>query len=363
MNGPITDSCSATARGDFSSLPVINVQGLFSSALTERQAVAEEIGAAARNVGFFYISGHGIETTKIAALRSAAADFYAKDLDWKMRHYIGLGRGHKGFVPEGEEVYGGGKPDHKEAYDIGFEVADDHPQVLAGLPLIGGNKWPDLPGFKSAVQAYYSAVFDLGLHLLRAFALALGQDEHAFDSYVTCPPSKLRLIHYPLDPCAEDALGIGAHTDYECFTLLLADQPGLEVLNSKGQWIDAPPLRVDGEEAYVINVGDMFEVMTAGAFVATSHRVRKVAQERYSFPLFFACDYATRIRPLPQFAAATTTATATLYEELSIGDHMWSMALQTYRYLGEKVRSGALQLPKGARLPSSFGNFHKEDAA
>jgi isopenicillin N synthase-like dioxygenase len=337
MNGTTADTSSTATRGDFSSLPVIHVQGLFSSALPERQAVAEKIGAAARDVGFFYISGHGIAAMKIAALRAAAANFYAQDLDLKMRHYIGLGRGHKGFVPEGEEIYGGGKPDHKEAYDIGFEAADDHAQVLAGLPLIGGNKWPDLPGFKPAVQAYYAAVFDLGLHLLRAFALALGQDEHAFDAYVTCPPSKLRLIHYPLDPCGDDALGIGAHTDYECFTLLLADQPGLEVLNSKGQWIDAPPLTIDGEEAYVINVGDMFEVMTAGAFVATSHRVRKVTQERYSFPLFFACDYETRIRPLPQFAASDT---AERYEELSIGNHMWSMALQTYRYLGEKVRAG-----------------------
>jgi isopenicillin N synthase-like dioxygenase len=351
---------STAPRGDFSSLPVINIRGLFSDDANERQAVADAIGDAARNIGFFYVTGHGIRPDKIAALRGAAEQFFAKDLNWKMAHHIGLGRGHKGFVPEGEEVYSAGKPDHKEAYDIGFEAADDHPMVLAGLPLIGGNKWPDMPGFKSAVQPYYAAVFDLGMHLMRAFALALGQPEHAFDAYVTCPPSKLRLIHYPVDPSAEDTPGIGAHTDYECFTLLLADQPGLEVLNSAGQWIDAPPLTIDGEEAYVINVGDMFEVMTAGAFVATSHRVRKVRHERYSFPLFFACDYGTRIRPLPQFV---TPGSESSYEELSIGDHMWSMALQTYRYLGEKVKAGELQLPAGARKTSTFGNFKKEAAA
>ncbi len=50
---------------------------------------------------------------------------------------------------------------------------------------------------------------------------------------VTCPPAKLRLIHYPFDASVEDVPGIGAHTDYECFTLLLADQPGLEVLNEE----------------------------------------------------------------------------------------------------------------------------------
>ena len=46
--------------------------------------------------------------------------------------------------------------------------------------------------------------------------------------------------------------------DYECFTLLLADQPGLEVLNEESVWIDAPPVKnAAGEEAFVINIGDI----------------------------------------------------------------------------------------------------------
>lgn len=341
-------------RGDFSALPVIDIRGLFSDDAADRLVVASAIAEASPHIGFFYVTGHGIAAGEIAALRAAAANFCAQDLEWKMRHHIGLGRGHKGFVPEGEEIYGSGRPDRKEAFDIGFEVADNHPMVLAGLPLIGGNKWPDLPSFKPAVQAYYASVFGLGRRLMRAFALALGQPENAFDALVSFPPSKLRLVHYPVDQGPEDAPGIGAHTDYECFTLLLADEPGLEVLNSRGQWIDAPPLCVEGEEAYVINVGDMLEVMTAGAFVATLHRVRKVQQDRYSFPLFFACDYDTRIRPLPQF---DIPGASNRYEELSIGNHMWSMALQTYSYLREKVRTGELQLPPGARQTASFGHL------
>jgi isopenicillin N synthase-like dioxygenase len=107
------------------------------------------------------------------------------------------------------------------------------------------------------------------------------------------------------------------------------------VLNEDSDWIDAPPLKnAAGEEAFVINIGDMLEVLSAGTFVATAHRVRKVPQERYSFPLFFACDYHTLIRPLPGFLEA---GEASEYQELSIGEHMWSQALQTYRYLREKV--------------------------
>ena len=343
------------AQPNFESLPVIDIRGLFSEVLADRQAVADQLGDAARNVGFFYIQGHGVPAEHIRGLREATARFFAKDLDWKMGHHIGLGRGHKGFVPEGEEIYGTGKPDHKEAYDIGFEAADDHPMVQAGLPLIGGNKWPALDGFREGISTYYDSVFELGRRLMGGFALALGQPEDAFDRYVTCPPSKLRLIHYPVDASAEDTPGIGAHTDYECFTLLLADQDGLEVLNDQGTWVDAPPLTIDGEELYVINVGDMLEVMTAGAFVATTHRVRKVRHERYSFPLFFACDYGTRIEPLPAFDP--TGEARARYGDITIGEHMWSMALQTYRYLRERVARGELQLPAHARGTTSFGQF------
>ena len=61
-----------------------------------------------------------------------------------------------------------------------------------------------------------------------------------------------------------------------------------------------------------------------GAFVATAHRVRTVREERYSFPLFYACDYHTLIKPLPAFAKEGDE-----YEELAIGEHMYGQALQT----------------------------------
>lgn len=131
--------------------------------------------------------------------------------------------------------------------------------------------------------------------------------------------------------------------------LAQADGPGLEVLNGAGDWIDVPP--VDG--AFVVNIGDLLELWTNGAFVATSHRVRKVAEERYSFPLFFNVDYDTEVRPLPQF----TTPDAQSRPTLRAGEHLFAQTAQTFAYLRERIEAGELVLPEvaGARAVRPAG--------
>jgi isopenicillin N synthase-like dioxygenase len=330
----------------FAELPLVDVAGLAGD-LDEQARVAGELGRAAREVGFLYVTGHGIAQARFDALLDAARNFFALPLEEKMRVYIGRSTNHRGYVPEGEEVYAGGTHDRKECYDLGFELPADDPEHLAGNPLLGPNQWPGLSGFREAVSAYYADVFALGRRMMRGFALAMGESATAFDSALTRPPSQLRLVHYPFDPSAADAHGIGAHTDYECFTLLHATAPGLEVLNGAGDWIAAAP--VPG--AFIVNIGDMLELMTNGEFIATTHRVRKVPEERYSFPLFFNLDYATRIAPLPRFLRPGETARPALVA----GEHLHAQNCQSFRYLKERVARGDARLPPGSLGLSSFG--------
>lgn len=327
----------------FQTIPVIDIQGLFSPSRAQREAVAARIEDAAREVGFFYVTGHGVSEAARAGLCAAAERFFAQPLERKMQAYIGRSVNHSGYVPEGEEVFAAGKIDRKEAFDVGFDYQ--------GAPvggMLGPNLWPDLPGFKADVADYYARVQALSRALFRGFALALRLPEDFFEDKLTGPPSQLRLIHYPYDAERTDAEGIGAHSDYECFTILHSTAPGLEVMNGDGRWIDAPPL--DG--GFIINIGDMIETWSNGEFVATSHRVRKVAEERYSFPFFATCDYPTVVEPLPPFVSDDRPAR---YPRLVSGEHLFAQTAQTFAYLKRRIAEGSARLPEGALGLESYG--------
>jgi isopenicillin N synthase-like dioxygenase len=352
---PVVPQAQApSASATFDHLPIIDISGLYSLEQDTRLRTAQALGQAAREVGFFYITGHGVAAALQQALIAQTQDFFDLPLADKMRYYIGDSRlAHRGYVPEGEEVFATGKRDRKEAFDLGFELPDDDPLVQAATPMHGRNVWPTQAGFEPTIRSYYQAVFHLGRTLLRGFALALGLAEDAFDGYVQKPTTQLRLIHYPYDASATDTPGIGAHTDYECFTILLPTAPGLEVVNGDGVWIDAPPI----PDGFIVNIGDLMEMWSGGRFVATAHRVRKVSQERYSFPLFFGCDYHTRVAPLPVFATPEVLAK---YPPLSAGEHLFAQTAQCFTYLKKRLADGTLTLAADARPLYSLGRQEKE---
>lgn len=331
----------------FRSIPEVDLRRLRDPSAPGYAGAVVDLARACREVGFLHLVGHGIPERTFDELRSAAQEFFELPTEQKMRSYIGLSRNHRGYVPPGEEgPDASAEPDHKEAFDSALDLPADDPDHLAGNPMLGPNVWPDLAGFKEAVTAYYTAAIEVGHVLFRALADALGEPSGAFVARARKAPSQLRLIHYGYDADAVDRAGIGAHTDYECFTLLRPTAPGLEVLNGNGEWVEVP-MR---DDALVVNIGDLMEIWSCGEFVATTHRVRKVKEERYSFPLFFCVDYDTVVSPLPQ-----CVGDARQYPTVVAGEHLYAQTVQTFAYLRKRVEAGEATLPAGALATASFG--------
>ena len=272
-------------------LPVIDLSG--PSAARR----AEEIDAACRDTGFFYVVGHGVPPELPARVGALAREFFARPEAEKatiaMRHG---GRAWRGWFPLGGELTSG-RPDAKEGLYFGEELPPDDRRVRAQWPLHGRNLFPDRPaGLRDAVLEYIDAVTGVGHALLRAVSVALGLDDGWFDRHLTAAPTILfRIFRYP--PVVDDAQwSVGEHTDYGLLTILAQDAAGgLEVRTREG-WIAAPPMT----DAFVVNLGDMLERMTGGRYRSTPHRVRNPGTgDRYSFPLFLDPAWDAEVLPVP----------------------------------------------------------------
>ncbi|MDB5445792.1 MAG: isopenicillin synthase family oxygenase, partial [Phenylobacterium sp.] len=194
-----------------------------------------------------------------------------------------------------------GAADHKEAFNIGLELAPDHPAILEGRPFRGVNFWPDLPGWREVMLDYYDRCWSAGRLIHRGFCLDLGIEEQFFEDKLDDPIGILRLLHYP--PRRESAdrqLGAGAHCDYGNITLLATDGvAGLQVRHRDGRWIDAPT--VDG--ALICNIGDCLMRWTADIYVSTPHRVMLPTTDRYSIAFFLDPNPDAPVETLPGMAA------------------------------------------------------------
>lgn len=286
------------AAGDFAEIPIVDL------AVRDRDALADAIGRACRECGFFYVVGHGVDCGLQERLMALARAFFAlPDARKREVEMARGGRAWRGWFPVGAELTSG-RPDWKEGLYFGAELGSDDPRVRAGLPLHGPNLFPDLPGFRAAVLEWMAAMTRLGHTLMGAIARSLALPEAWFAERYTGDPLVLfRIFNYPPIPegPGEPPWSVGEHTDYGVLTILLQDDAGGLQVESRARWVDAPPL----PGSFVCNLGDMLDRMTGGRYRSTPHRVRNAARrERLSFPFFFDPSWDAEVRPIPGCAPA-----------------------------------------------------------
>jgi isopenicillin N synthase-like dioxygenase len=300
-------------------LPIIDLGSSGEGYDASLTRIAEEVGAACREIGFFYVVNHGVAPELIAKAFARSRDFFALPVAEKRKlaiETIGGNRGYSGLLHEALDPARG--PDMKEAFNIGLELAADDPELLAGKPFRSLNAWPRAPGFRETLLSYYEACAGLGAQLHRAFATDLGLGRDFFGDKFDRPMATLRLLHYPAPSLgSEPRTGAGAHTDYGNLTLLATDDVGgLEVRTRAGQWIEAPV--VPG--AFIVNIGDCLMRWTNDVYVSTPHRVvNRSGRERYSIAFFFDPNPEALVEAIP---SCVPTGARPLYQPIAAADHL-----------------------------------------
>lgn len=280
--------------------------------------VDEQLWQAAVEVGFFQLANHGIGQDLVERAFEAAEAFFALPHEAKARWARPPGS-NSGWEYRTQRRPSTGTCDEKESYQVTTSRMD-----AFGL-------WPDeseLPGFRTTLEQFERRNWELAMRVLSSFARRLGFADDFFtqrhDPAASTYQCTLRLLHYlPLEavaPTGGPVWRAGAHTDYDCLTLLhqVPGQPGLQV--SPGRTPDGRQLLwtpVDpAADLITCNIGDMLVRWSDDALRSTLHRVRMPRPDEPGGPRF----------SLAFFAQADTDAIvqgpAATYPPITAGDYL-----------------------------------------
>jgi isopenicillin N synthase-like dioxygenase len=301
-------------------LPVLDI-GPFLADESSPAAVAfvAELGRVVHEIGFFYVVGHGVPPELAERAHAVARSFFALPDDDRLAIENVESPQFRGYTRFGHERTNG-RADLRDQLDIGRELPVPvlGPDDPAWLRLRGPNLWPAaLPELRDVTLDWMDHLESLGQSLLRALARALELPADAFAESVTPPEVLLKVIRYrtpaDVDPDALDGpsvqarQGVGAHRDTGFLSFVHQDAVGGLQVERDGRLIDVPQL----PGALVVNIGEMFQLVTRGYYKATVHQVVSPPPgvERISLAYFFNPRLEATLVPVdlaPHLAASAT---------------------------------------------------------
>ena len=280
-------------------IPTINISSLIKNNFNTKKAnqTIKQIEKACINVGFFQITGHGINLKEIKNTCNVGNKFFNSSKINKQK------LSPKKWNKKNKNLYRGYFPNDvngKEGLDIGDPLLKQNMVDLLKKEKFEVNHDMSFldPDWQITINNYFDDLHNLGITIFKSIISSFSSDlslaEKAFQRPKTL--STLRFNYYPkqdkpVEVSSQDgvALGCETHVDSGIMTILYQDKKGgLQVQNRHSlDWYDVP----HDPNAFVINTGLALECLTNGQMKATNHRVLFNQEERISIPFFFEPSY------------------------------------------------------------------------
>ena len=286
-------------------IPTVDISSLTKNNFNTKRSLQtiKKIEKACIEVGFFQITGHGIDIKEINNICKIGNNFF--NSSEKNKNKLAPKKWNK----KNKNIYRGYFPNSvngKEGLDLGDLKIKPHnikkykSQYVEYLNL---NKSFNKSSIKS-LSNYYDSIFSLSEILFKGIIKLYKKDikisNKAFSRIKTL--STLRFNYYPnqnkpVEISKQDgvALGCETHVDSGVFTVLYQDKKGgLQVQNRKNKkWYDV----AFNKNALIVNTGLALEYLSKGKFKATNHRVLWNKTKRMSVPFFFEPSYDFKMHP------------------------------------------------------------------
>ncbi|VAI11384.1 unnamed protein product [Triticum turgidum subsp. durum] len=239
-------------------IPIIDYRRLLLE-LDPRGEESARLHSACQEWGFFQLVNHSVPADVVEGMKANIQQFFQLPAETKKR-----------FAQERGQL---------EGYGQLFVVSEDQKLDWADMlylytqpPESRNTKfWPDQPvNFRSTLDRYSGAVKEIADSLLATMAENLGLKQEVIADRCVGGVQSVRMNYYP--PCAqaEKVVGFSPHSDADLLTLVLQVNhvQGLQIKRN-GSWFPVRPV----EGALIVNIGDIFEMLTNGRYRSIEHRV------------------------------------------------------------------------------------------
>ncbi|CAJ2677726.1 unnamed protein product [Trifolium pratense] len=283
-------------------LPVIDLSILMSQDLNLKEPELHKLHSACKEWGFFQLINHGVSTSLVENVKIGAKEFYNLPIEEKLK-----------FSQKEGDVEGYG-----QAFVMSEEQKLDWADMFFLVTLPPNKRkphlFPKLPlPFRDHLETYSEVLKNLAIQIIDIMANALKVDTKEIRELFGEATQSTRINYYPPCPQPELVIGLNSHSDGGGLTILLQgnEVEGLQI-KKDGFWIPVKPL----PNAFIINLGDMLEILTNGIYPSIEHRAMvDLNKERISIATFYSPGWEAILRPA---STLVTPKTPALFKTISV---------------------------------------------
>ncbi|KAH9627296.1 hypothetical protein KSS87_013541 [Heliosperma pusillum] len=268
-------------------VPIIDMGGLISGDDVELM----KLHLACQEWGFFQLINHGVKLSLVEKLKIEIQEFFNLSIEEKKKFWQ--------------------RPNEIEGYGQAFVLSEDQKLDWADMFFLTTfpkherrpHLFPNLhPPFRDALEDFSDETRKLGIKILECIEKTLGID--SLREVFGEGQQMMRMNYYPPCPQPHTVVGLTAHSDAVALTILLQlnDMDGLQIMKD-GKWLLVKPVH----NAFVVNVGDILEILSNGIYKSVMHRAMvNASKERLSIGSFYSPSLSNEVGPMSQLIGPGT---------------------------------------------------------
>ncbi|MCD7460160.1 hypothetical protein HAX54_042969 [Datura stramonium] len=289
-------------------VPVIDMKKLLENNTGDDDDDSElkRLHLACKEWGFFQLVNHGVSSLLLEKVKSEIQAFFQLPMEEK-----------KKLEQEEGDLEGYG-----QAYVVSEEQNLDWGDMLYMITLPTHLRKPHLfpklpPSLRDALEQYSAELQELSMKIIYKMARALGmQAEDMHVLFEEDGTQMMRLNYYPPCPQPEYVTGLCPHSDPTGLAILLEvnEIEGFQIKKG-GAWIPTQCI----SDAFLVNIGDILEIVTNGTYKSIEHRVTvNEVKERISIATFLSPKLNGDLGPAPSLLTPQTPAQ---YRRIGVVDY------------------------------------------